>query len=82
MSQSLTQASERTSELRNLLNKAAHAYYVLDSPAMEDNVYDHLYRELIELEKKYPELITKDSPSQRLGGIPAQRFSSIKHKIP
>ncbi len=82
MHQSLTQITQRAIELRHLLNKADHAYYVLDSPVMEDAVYDNLYRELISIEKIHPQLITKDSPSQRVGGIPEKRFKSAKHKIP
>ena len=60
--------TQRLQELRTLLNAAAHAYYVLDAPQMEDAVYDRLYRELLELEEQFPELITPDSPSQRVGG--------------
>ena len=59
--------SERASELRNLLNTAAHAYYVLDTPTMEDAVYDRLYRELVELEQTTSSLKTADSPTQRVG---------------
>ena len=73
---------ERAAELTKLLNKANHAYYVLDSPFMEDSVYDSLYRELINLEKTDENLITPDSPTQRLGGLPAIKFSSVKHRIP
>ena len=79
---SISQASKRAAELRNLLNKANHAYYVEDSPCMEDSVYDYLYRELLDIEKTHPKLITFDSPSQRLGGAPAKKFVSIKHRIP
>jgi DNA ligase (NAD+) len=71
----------RTTELRRLLNRAAHAYYVLDAPEMEDPVYDRLYRELLELETAHQELITPDSPSQRVGGAPAEGFSSVEHRI-
>ncbi len=74
--------SERASELRNLLNKACHAYYVLDSPLMEDTVYDRLYRELLDIEGKDSSLITADSPSQRLGGSPSKGFESVTHRIP
>ena len=63
--------SERITELRKLLNKASHAYYVLDKPFIEDVVFDRLYRELLELERKYPALVTLDSPSKRLGGKPS-----------
>ena len=71
----------RAGELRQLLQRAAHAYYVLDAPEMEDSVYDRLYRELVELEAAHPELITPDSPSQRVGGAPAEGFSSVEHRI-
>ena len=74
--------SKRASELRDLLNKANHAYYTLDSPFIEDAVYDHLYRELLEIEAQDPSLIPLDSPSQRLGGKPAKGFKSVKHRIP
>ena len=73
--------SERASELRNLLNTAAHAYYVLDTPTMEDAVYDRLYRELLELEQATPSLKTADSPTQRVGGAPAEGFTSVEHRI-
>ena len=71
----------RAGELRQLLQRAAHAYYVLDAPEMEDSVYDRLYKELLELEAAHPELITPDSPSQRVGGAPAEGFSSVEHRI-
>jgi DNA ligase (NAD+) len=71
----------RAEELRRLLNQAAHAYYVLDAPEMEDPVYDRLYRELLELEAAQPELITPDSPTQRVGGTPAEGFQSVEHRI-
>ncbi len=75
-------SSQRALELRNLLNKANHAYYVLDEPLMEDSVYDNFYNELLSLEKKDSSLITADSPSQRIGGSPAKSFKSKRHKIP
>jgi DNA ligase (NAD+) len=74
--------AKRLIELRQLLNEAAYAYYVLDAPQMEDAVYDRLYRELLELEDQYPELITADSPSQRVGGTPSDGFTSVEHRIP
>ncbi|MFM6308526.1 MAG: NAD-dependent DNA ligase LigA, partial [Dolichospermum sp.] len=72
----------RIEELRSLLQKASYAYYVLDAPIMEDTVYDRLYRELQELETKNPELITPDSPTQRVGERPATHFTSVRHNIP
>jgi DNA ligase (NAD+) len=76
-----TAATARYEELRRVLIQAAHAYYVLDSPAMEDAVYDRLYRELLELEAANPGLISADSPSQRVGGSPAEGFQSVAHRI-
>ncbi len=73
---------ERAAELRRLLSKAGHSYYVLNNPIMEDSVYDRLYRELISLEKENPKLIAIDSPTQRVGGLPVLEFSSVMHRIP
>ena len=78
---SSTAAAERARELRALLNRAAHAYYVLDAPELADAVYDRLYRELLDLEQADPTLISSDSPTQRVGGAPAQGFRSVDHRI-
>ena len=69
-------------ELRQLLLRASYEYYVLDAPLMEDAVYDRLYRELQDLEAQYPQLITPDSPTQRVGERPATQFNSVRHNIP
>ena len=71
---------ERAAELRQLLNRAGHAYYVLDAPVMEDAVYDRLYRELLELELNHPDLQRSDSPTQRVGGL-AEGFTSVEHRV-
>ncbi|MDZ8052799.1 MAG: NAD-dependent DNA ligase LigA [Aulosira sp. ZfuVER01] len=73
---------KRVEELRQLLQQASYAYYVLDAPIMEDAVYDQLYRELQQLETQYPELVTPDSPTQRVGERPATQFTSVRHNIP
>lgn len=73
---------QRVAELRKLLQEASYAYYVLDAPIMEDTVYDQLYRELQNLEEQNPELVTPDSPTQRVGEKPAEQFSSVRHNIP
>lgn len=59
-----------------------HAYYVLARPAISDQEYDRLYRELRELEAQYPELATQDSPTQRVGGTPLSGFRSVQHAVP
>jgi DNA ligase (NAD+) len=71
----------RAQQLRQQLQAASYAYYVLDNPDMEDAVYDRLYRELQDLETTYPELIAPDSPTQRVGERPASGFVSVKHNI-
>lgn len=76
------EVKQRVQELRQLLQKASYAYYVLDAPIMEDAVYDRLYRELQDLETQYPELIAPDSPTQRVGEKPATQFASVRHHIP
>ncbi|MGK7895281.1 MAG: NAD-dependent DNA ligase LigA [Xenococcus sp. (in: cyanobacteria)] len=73
---------EQVAQLRSQLQKAGYAYYVLDNPIMEDAVYDRLYRQLQDLESQYPELITTDSPTQRVGEQPAEQFNSVQHNIP
>lgn len=74
--------SQRVKELRQLLQQASYAYYVLDAPIMEDPVYDQLYRELQQLEQLHPELITPDSPTQRVGERPASQFYPVRHHVP
>lgn len=70
---------ERINFLREELNKYAYNYYVLDNPLISDFEYDKLFGELKELEEKNPELITPDSPTQRVGGI-SEGFAEVKHK--
>ncbi len=74
--------TQRAKELRQLLQKASYEYYVLDSPTLEDTVYDRFYRELQDLEAQDPELITPDSPTQRVGERPATQFYAVEHRIP
>ncbi|NJK63562.1 MAG: NAD-dependent DNA ligase LigA [Synechococcaceae cyanobacterium SM2_3_1] len=73
---------QRLVELRQLLQRANIAYYVEDAPLMEDSVYDQLYRELQDLESRHLDLITPDSPTQRVGEKPAQEFVTVRHQIP
>jgi DNA ligase (NAD+) len=73
---------QRATQLRQQLQKASYAYYVLDNPIMEDTVYDKLYRELQDLEEQYPELVVPDSPTQRVGDRLAEHFTSVRHNIP
>ena len=74
--------AQQIQQLREQLQKASYAYYVLDQPFMEDEVYDRLYRQLQELETQYPDWVTPDSPTQRVGERPASQFNSVRHNIP
>ena len=72
----------RAAELRETLSRYAYHYYVLDQPEVDDSVYDALYRELVVLEEAHPELRTPDSPTQRVGGQPLERFEQVRHLEP
>lgn len=75
-------ARDRAEQLRNELNYHSHKYYVEDSPEIEDYEYDMLQRELAAIEKEYPELITPDSPTQRVGGSAEGMFEPVVHAVP
>jgi DNA ligase (NAD+) len=76
------QATARHAELTAEIRKHDHAYYVEARPVISDFAYDQLYRELIELEKQFPELATPESPTQRVGGAPSEGFKRVKHLLP
>ncbi|MCS4487782.1 NAD-dependent DNA ligase LigA [Streptococcus sciuri] len=73
---------DRMNELVKLLNRYAREYYTEDNPSIADSEYDALYRELIELEKKYPEGILPDSPTHRVGGLVLSNFDKYRHVYP
>ena len=75
-------AAKRAAELRADLERHNHAYYVLDAPTIPDAEYDKLFRELQGLEADYPELLTADSPTQRVGGAPLKEFPPRQHGVP
>ena len=72
----------RIETLRNLIRKANHQYYVLDNPYISDAEYDKLMRELQQLESENPVLVTSDSPTQRVGAQPLDKFNLVDHAIP
>ncbi len=78
----LIEAKKRVEELREEIAKHDYYYYVQDSPVISDREYDLLRRKLEELEKSFPELISPDSPTQRVGGKPLEAFNSVNHKTP
>ncbi|TYP51308.1 NAD-dependent DNA ligase LigA [Thermosediminibacter litoriperuensis] len=77
-----SEAEARLKELRELINYHNRQYYVYDNPVISDAEYDKLMRELEKLEKQFPELITPDSPTQRVGGEPLPYFSQVVHRVP
>ena len=82
MSSRATDAKERAAELRRQLDHHGHRYYVLDDPEVGDDVYDALLNELRDLEAEHPDLRTPDSPTQRVGARPLDRFEEVPHLQP
>jgi DNA ligase (NAD+) len=76
------QVRSRVRELRDALEHHAHRYYVLDDPEIGDDAYDALLDELREIERQHPELVTPESPTQRVGGEPVGRLEKVKHLEP
>ena len=74
--------SQQINALREQLNEHNYNYYVLDEPAIPDAEYDRLMRELTALEQAHPQLITPDSPTQRVGGAPLGGFDEVAHERP
>src|ERR1022692_3864854 len=75
-------AAHRVKELRSELRRHEHLYYVLDAPAISDAEYDALMNELKRIEAAHPELLAPDSPTQRVGGKPAEGFQKVRHSRP
>ncbi|MBX6342655.1 MAG: NAD-dependent DNA ligase LigA, partial [Thermomicrobiaceae bacterium] len=72
----------RIAELRRLINQYNYEYYILDQPTVSDAEYDALMNELRQLEAAHPELITPDSPTQRVGAPPSAAFGTVRHELP
>ena len=73
---------KKIEELREKIRYHNYRYYVLDKPEIDDAEYDRLMRELEGLEKEHPDLVTPDSPTQRVGASPLEEFGTVKHAIP
>jgi DNA ligase (NAD+) len=82
MSSKTAPVAARIVELRGIVNAALIAYHVDDEPIMPDAEYDRLYDELVALEEAHPELVTADSPTQRVGAAPSERFQKVEHLVP
>ncbi len=78
----LAEAAARVLQLRAELARHDHAYYVLDAPLIPDADYDALFRELQDLEQRWPQLRVADSPTQRVGGAPLPEFAQVQHRVP
>jgi DNA ligase (NAD+) len=78
----MTAPAQRAAELRRVLERHNHRYYVLDDPSIPDAEYDRLFRELQALEEQHPELRTPDSPTQRVGGAALKEFAPVRHRLP
>jgi DNA ligase (NAD+) len=75
-------ARKRIEDLRATIEHHSYRYHVLDDPEVSDAEYDELVRELIELEEQFPELVTQDSPTQRVGAPPSDLFAPVEHRMP
>lgn len=78
----MASAAERIRKLREQIEHHNHVYYVEGASEISDIEYDRLYAELVELEKAHPELVTPDSPTQRVGGAPLGEFATVRHEVP
>src|SRR5918992_3482039 len=76
------QAIKRIGKLRSTIRHHDYLYYVEDRPEVSDEEYDRLYRELVALEEKFPDLISEDSPTQRVAGQPLDAFPTVEHAAP
>ena len=72
----------RVEELRELIRRHEHAYYVLDQPEVSDAEYDAIFKELRQIEEDRPDLLTPDSPTQRVGGEASDQFAKVRHRSP
>lgn len=82
MAKSETRAAKRIEQLRNEIRKYDRLYYEEAAPIISDREYDRLYKELVDLETQFPDLVTPDSPTQRVGGKPLKAFEQVSHLIP
>ncbi|RDW18972.1 NAD-dependent DNA ligase LigA [Oceanobacillus chungangensis] len=76
------QAQDQINALKEVLNQYGYEYYVLDNPSVPDSEYDEKLRELRDLEAEFPEFLSDDSPTQRIGGAPLDAFKKVQHNIP
>ncbi len=78
----ITEIRAQLAALREQIEQHDYRYYVLDDPAVPDSEYDRLFRQLLDLEARYPQLVSADSPTQRVGGQPLEGFEEVRHRLP
>jgi DNA ligase (NAD+) len=81
MSGAAKDAQAEIARLREVIAAHDHRYYVLDEPAVSDAEYDALYDRLVTLERQHPDLVSSDSPTQRVGARPSRRFAAVRHEV-
>ena len=82
MASSRDQTQKEILRLREEIEKHNYYYYVLDNPLITDAEYDELFRRLVELEKKYPEFASPQSPTHKVGAPPLEKFATVRHTVP
>ena len=82
MERNADQVAARIAALRREIEYHNYRYYSLDNPAISDAEYDKLFRELLDIEREYPELVSPDSPTQRVGSEPQEKFRKVEHRNP
>src|SRR4030043_1041203 len=76
------EAKKRIEKLKELINRHRYLYHVMDKQEISDEAFDSLKHELLKLETEYPEFVTPDSPTQRVGGKPLDKFKKVEHSLP
>ena len=82
MTQDEAQAAKRVAQLQGEIEEHNRRYYEEAAPTVSDREYDRLYEELVNLETKFPRLVSPDSPTQRVGGKPLKAFEPVRHRVP
>ena len=82
MKQTIEAVQQQLDQLRQQIEQFNYQYYVLDAPTVSDAEYDRLFRKLQRVEQDYPQLVTPDSPTQRVGAAPLKSFAQVAHNIP
>ena len=82
MTQPSSQLRDQYVRLKSEIERHSRLYYVDDNPEISDAKFDRLFDQLLEIEDRHPDLVTPDSPSQRVGAAPSEKFESVRHRLP